>query len=240
VFVTGEVRRYGHMVIDEAQDRTPMELRALGRRALRSSITVLGDLAQGTSVAAATRWHDVATHLAAAPTADHVELTIGYRLPGALLDFANRLLPVAAPAVTPAVSVRESGDPPSVDACAAEDLDESVAELAMAFSHRYATVAVVVPHRLLALVARQLDARDARYVADGGETLEGRIAVLSPTEAKGLEFDAVIVVEPAEIVRAEPGGHRALFVALTRAVQHLSIVHTEGLPSVLLDDPPVP
>jgi DNA helicase IV len=231
-FVTGDVRRYGHVVIDEAQDRTPMELRVLGRRASRGSMTVLGDLAQGTSVSAASRWEDVAAHLAP-PAVDLVELTIGYRLPGALLDFANRLLPIAAPHVTPAASVRETGDPPAVHTYPVEDLDESVAELAVAFSRRYATLAVVVPHAWLDRITGQLDARDARYVADGGETLEGRIAVLSPTEAKGLEFDAVVVVEPAEIVRTEPGAERALFVALTRAVQHLAIVQSEALPPPL-------
>jgi DNA helicase IV len=234
--VTGVVRRYGHVVIDEAQDRTPMELRVLGRRALRGSMTVLGDLAQGTSVSAATRWEDVAAHLAP-PSADLVELTIGYRLPGALLDFANRLLPVAAPDVTPAVSVRETGDPPAIHTGAAEDLDEAAAELAIGLSHRYGALAVVVAHERLDRITRLLDARDARYVADGGETLEGRIAVLSPTEAKGLEFDAVIVVEPAEIVRDEPGAERALFVALTRAVQHLAILRSEDLPAALANAP---
>ena len=143
---------------------------------------------------------------------------------------------MAAPGVTPAASAREEGDPPDVQRHAAHELDRAAAEHALECSQRWATVAVVVPAPHIEPITAHLDARGARSVADGGETLEGRIAVLSPSEAKGLEFDVVIVVEPAEIVRTEPGGERALFVALTRAVQHLAILRSEDLPAILEGD----
>ncbi len=113
-FVKGAPRRFGHVVVDEAQDLSPMQLRMLARRAQRHSMTVLGDLAQATGPASPTSWAATLAHLGRPENAQPAELTMGYRLPGAFLALANRLLPVAAPGVAPSRSVRADGDPPDV------------------------------------------------------------------------------------------------------------------------------
>ena len=233
-FVNGNVARYGHVVVDEAQDRTPMELRLIGRRTIRGSMTILGDLAQATGVGAATDWFTASEHLGLSAPPKLVELTVGYRVPAAVLDFANRLLRVAAPGVTPARSVREEGDPPSILQCSSlEEMLEEAAELAVGFAKRYSTSAIIAPRRLLADITARLDVEDISWATDFSTSLEVDIAVLSPVAAKGLEFDAVVVVEPSAMIQEEPGAERALFVALTRAVQHLSILHVVELPSPL-------
>ncbi len=157
------------------------------------------------------------------------ELTVGYRTPAAILDLANRLLPEAAPGVSPARSIRRSDAVPTV---------EHVTEPAQAAADRAAdavpgrgTVAVIAVRARHAAIGARLAALGVDW---GSEVVgSGSVAVLDPLLAKGLEFDVVVVVEPAEIVAAEPAGHRALFVALTRPTQRLVIVHDEPLPDLL-------
>jgi DNA helicase IV len=234
---TGTPVTYGHVVVDEAQDLTAMELRLLARRTPERSMTVLGDLAQATAVGAQTSWDEALERLVA-PEARHVtarleELAVGYRVPAAILDFANRLLPIAAPHVRPSRSVRTAGDPPLVLTIAAEALAHAVATEVDALAGRWTTVGVIAPVSLLddiadALRVAAIDFADARRQA-----LSESVTLLPPASAKGLEFDAVVVVEPARIVGEEPSGLRVLYVALTRAVQHLGILHTEPLPEPL-------
>jgi DNA helicase IV len=231
--IKGAPRRYGHLVVDEAQDLSPMQLRMLARRAARHSMTVLGDLAQATAPAATASWDDVLDHFGRPANAGVDELTIGYRLPGAILDFANRLLPEAAPDVAAAASVRETGDPPDVRRFAANELVAQSAQHAVLLGRNFTTTAVVAP-------AGRADAMRDAVVAAGGDAagagegaLEHRITVLPAALAKGLEFDAVLVIEPAAIVAESAHGVRLLFVALTRAVQHLAIAHADALPAAL-------
>ena len=129
-FVKGETRRYGHVVVDEAQDLSAMALRMIARRAAGASLTVLGDLAQATGAGASRSWDDALEHLGSPEQVRTAELTIGYRLPAAILDYANRLLPEAAPHVTAAVSAREEGDPPELHPVTSETLAETVVGLA--------------------------------------------------------------------------------------------------------------
>ncbi len=230
----GVRRRYGHVVIDEAQDLSAMALRAAGRRATNGSMTILGDIAQATGVSAQPSWDDVATGLGVDPQQMRTcELTVGYRVPGPILDFANRLLPVTAPSITPSTSIRDRGLGVDRRLVTAADLPAEVVSRAVDLSENWTSVGIIVPDRirvdvLEALALGGLDAVDTRR----GTHLDQRVSVVDPPTAKGLEFDATIVVEPSAIA-SEPSGLRLLYVALTRSVQELVIVHTEPLPTPL-------
>jgi DNA helicase IV len=218
--LAGPPRAYGHVVVDEAQDLSAMGFRALARRSPDSSMTVLGDLAQATAPAAQSSWDDVIDHLGGPATAHRADLDLGYRVPAAIIDVANGLLAEAAPGVTPCRSVRLDGHPPrfvAVEASAgAEGLHDAITAAAAGLTGRYTSVAVIaVPE--LAPPAHRLP----------------RATVLAPADAKGLEFDAVVVAEPAAIAGGTPQGLRLLYVALTRAVQELVVVHARPLPAPL-------
>ena len=229
----GAPRRFGHVVVDEAQDLSPMQLRMLARRARRHSMTVLGDLAQATGAASPGSWDETLLHLGRPATAEFAELTIGYRLPGAILDLANRLLPYAAADVAPSQSVRETGDPPEIRAYAADELVDGVAAHADVLAKEMATVAVIADDRHVDALRAAIEERGVVLAEPGEVSTDHPLVVVPASLAKGLEFDAVIVVEPAAIVEHVTHGTRLLFVALTRAVQHLTIAHSRPLPSML-------
>jgi DNA helicase IV len=218
--LAGPPRAYGHVVVDEAQDLSAMGFRALARRSPDSSMTVLGDLAQATAPAAQSSWDDVVDHLGGPATARRADLDLGYRVPAAIVDVANRLLAEAAPGVTPCRSVRLDGNPPrflAVDAAAgAEGLQDAIVAAVADLAGRYASVAVIATPGL----------------APPAHRLPGA-TVLAPPDAKGLEFDAVVVAEPAAIAGGSAQGLRLLYVALTRAVQELIVVHARPLPAAL-------
>ena len=236
-FVKGEVRRYGHVVVDEAQDLSAMALRMVARRAVSGSLTILGDLAQATGAGASRSWTDALEHLGSPEVVRMAELTIGYRLPAAILDFANQLLSEAAPHVTAAVSAREEGDPPELHAVTAEQLATTVAELADALAHEFTTTAVIAPIAMLDGLRAQLAASGHDVPLPEHSTIAHRLSLLPAALAKGLEFDAVVVVEPAAIVAESEHGTRLLFVALTRPVQRLVIAHSRPLPVALALSP---
>jgi DNA helicase IV len=230
----GATRQYDHVVVDEAQDLSPMQLRMLARRARRHSMTVLGDLAQATGPASPGSWEETLRHLGQPANAQTAELTMGYRLPGGVLSLANRLLARAAPGVAASRSVRSDGDPPDLHRVASDELVGQVAEHAVALVGELATVAVIaMPDRVGELRAA-LEARGVALAELGEVDPDRPIAVVPAALAKGLEFDGVIVVEPQEIVASGPHGVRLLFVALTRAVQHLAIAHAGALPVELV------
>jgi DNA helicase IV len=221
--VTGSPRGYGHVVVDEAQDLSAMGFRALARRSPARSLTVLGDLAQATAPGAQASWDDVIGHLGWPATARRTDLDLGYRVPAAIVDVANRLLAEAAPDVVPCRSVRLDGQPPRVvpvdPAAGVDALRDEVARIAAELADRYTSVAVVATEPLAASLRRSLGDLTA--------------SVLAPPDAKGLEFDAVVVVEPDAIAAGTARGLRLLYVALTRAVQELVIVHARPLPPAL-------
>ena len=228
----GGTRQYDHVVVDEAQDLSPMQLRMLARRARRHSMTVLGDLAQATGPASPGSWVETLLHLGQPTNAQTAELTMGYRLPGSVLELANRLL-ARAPGVAPSRSVRPDGDPPDLHRVAPDELVSQVAEHAVALVADLATVAVIAMPARVGELRAALEARGVALAELGEVDPERPIAVVPAALAKGLEFDGVIVVEPQEIVASGPHGVRLLFVALTRAVQHLAIAYTAELPSEL-------
>ncbi len=222
----------GHVVLDEAQDLSPMMLRAVGRRCSTGSATVLGDLAQATTPWASRDWAVALAHLGK-PDAHVEELTVGFRVPADVIAFAARLLPVAAPGLAPPTSVRRASgdlqlrpttDPLSVAAAAVRDAGEG-------------SVGLVVPDALVRDAAAALHAVAVPHAVLGDEDdVDARVDLVPASLAKGLEFDHVVVVEPAAIVAAEADlevGLRRLYVCLTRAVTSLTVVHAEPLPDLL-------
>ena len=230
--IGGRTRTYGHIVVDEAQDLTPMQFRMVARRAPSGSITVLGDLAQATGPWTYADWSEVRAHLPESAPLHHDELTLGYRAPGRVLDYASRLLPQAAPGVSPTSSIRTGRSDPAVRAVAAAELAPAALSEARLLSGEHALVAVIAPSELVPVLARL-----ARHDADVGllerDAMTRPITIVPAPAAKGLEFDAVVVVEPAAIAGADNRGLRLLYVALTRPIQHLSVVHAEPLPAPL-------
>ncbi|HWB67154.1 MAG TPA: ATP-binding domain-containing protein [Mycobacteriales bacterium] len=220
---------YGHVVIDEAQDLSALQCRALGRRCLTGSATVLGDLAQATSPEAMASWSDTLRHLGK-PTADRVALTRGYRVPQEVLDLANRLLPALRVDVAPALSIRHAAG--SLRLQLADRLPAAVADAVADRLREEGSIGVIATPTHLAATARALRAAGiaAGRVEDG---VDARVELVPVTLCKGLEFDHVIVVEPAAVVREHDRGLHWLYVALTRAVSSLDVVHAEPLPDVL-------
>ncbi|MFJ8784642.1 HelD family protein [Streptomyces sp. NPDC102476] len=217
---------YGHLVVDEAQDLSPMECRAIARRARFGSITVLGDLAQGTTPWAARSWHTVLRHLGK-PDAAVVPLTIGFRVPQAVVQLANRLLAQLDVAVPEGRSLRGDGElrmrPTSPDAVPGAVVDAVRESLA-----HEGSVGVVAADADVECVRQALDA--AGIATAGPDELGARVSVVPAGVVKGLEYDHVVAVEPAAIAEAEERGLHRLYVVLTRAVSRLVVVHGRPLP----------
>ncbi|WP_084965721.1 HelD family protein [Thermoactinospora rubra] len=215
----------GHLVVDEAQDLSEMQLRALGRRCRTGSATVLGDLAQGTTPWSAGSWTAVLEHLGQ-DGGEVTELTLGFRVPREILDYAARLLPAIAPDLSPPRSLRPGVGSLSVRRGAA------VADAVREALGKEGSIGVIVPDAMVEEVSRSLDGL-AHTVLGPDSVEEHRLVVVPATLAKGLEYDHVVVVEPADIVSAEPRGLARLYVVLTRAVTSLTVLHDKPLPAQL-------
>jgi DNA helicase IV len=230
-----EIRTYGHIVVDEAQDLSPMQLRMLERRSLNGSMTVVGDIAQATGQWAHASWDEILERLPQKRPARRAELTLGYRLPAPITELAARVLRHAAPQLRPPRSVREDGAPPLVRRAAPGALAAEVA--AVTEAERLAVdpgqVAVVCPPSLVDAVCTALDHAGIAYGRATRNGLEHRVTVVEVGLVKGLEVDAAVVVEPSLVVDEEAQGDRALYVALTRATKRLAVVHEAGLPPSL-------
>jgi DNA helicase IV len=233
--VQGRGRTYGHIIVDEAQDLSPMELRMLSRRCPRRSMTLLGDIAQATGSFTYASWDELVRFLPESSDIRRDELTLGYRAPGQVLDFASRLLRIAAPSVRPTSSVRPGRYEPVItqverDALIPAAIDEARRLAALGF-----LVGVIVPSGELETqtMAATRRAVDVGQLERDGITLP--ITIVSAPGAKGLEFDAVVVVEPAEIAADGRRGLRLLYVAFTRPIQSLSVIHAAPLPAPLAD-----
>ena len=233
--VEGRLRTYGHAVVDEAQDLSPMQARMLARRVPSGSLTILGDIAQGTGVWGRDSWEDLLQHLPAPDGVRIEELRLGYRAPGRVLDVAARLLPAIAPHLQPTESIRPGRSEPRF-----LPADGSVAEAAAAEAVRLAaewtSVAVIVPSALHDEVAEALAAAGTDLGDAERSGLDHAVTLVPAVTAKGLEFDAVVVVEPARLVEDAVRGLRLLYIALTRPTQHLSVVHAQPLPEPLRAD----
>jgi DNA helicase IV len=224
-----------HVVVDEAQDLSPMECRAIGRRCSTGSATVLGDIAQGTTPWAATSWPVLLGHLGK-PDAPVTELDVGYRVPRQILDYASRLLPSIAPELRPASSLRQDAGSLSVESVPAGEYGGRLASVCARALELPGSVAVICADAQADAVAAVLRAARLDFgVLGGGEPVadQARVMVVPVTLAKGLEFDHVVLGEPGRIATGEAYGLRRLYVALTRAVSRLTIVHAEPIPAEL-------
>ncbi|WP_413253952.1 HelD family protein [Streptomyces canus] len=225
----------GHVVLDEAQDLSPMQYRAVGRRCSTGSATVLGDLAQGTTPWATRSWEEALSHLG---KSDGVieELTAGFRVPTDVITYASRLLPHIAPGLTPVASVREN--PGFFDVRRVETTDQVVAACEELLNNEGSTGLIAADARVPEL-AEALTAAGVGYLAPGEETTaETRLTLVPASLAKGLEYDYVVLDEPQAVVDGEPDertGLRRLYVALTRAVSGLIVTHAAPLPAELAD-----
>jgi DNA helicase IV len=231
-----EIRTYGHIVVDEVQDLSPMQLKMVARRSLNGSLTVVGDLAQATGPWAPSSWGDVTQFLPDRRPSRVAGLSVGYRIPAQIMQLADRVMHAATPGLRSPRAVRE-GDafPDVVNVASADELGAAVAKAVDAMTSERAgtSVVVVVPDAMADDVsAALLDAgiNHGRAAATG---LDTQVTVVPISIAKGLEVDGVVVVEPARIVESEIQGLRALYVALTRPTQRLTIVHAEPLPEPL-------
>lgn len=220
----------GHLVVDEAQDLSAMQLRALGRRCGTGSATVLGDLAQGTTAWSARSWKEVLGHLGQG--GEVTELTLGFRVPGTVLDYAARLLPHVAPGLERPRSLRPGAGALEVRRVA--DVVPAAAGAVRAALARPGSVGLIVPDAAVAAHAAELAAAGLEHAVLGPESDgSARLLVIPATLAKGLEYDHVIVAEPAAIAAAEERGLARLYVVLTRAVTSLTVLHRDDLPAEL-------
>ncbi|MEP7026504.1 MAG: ATP-binding domain-containing protein, partial [Actinomycetota bacterium] len=220
-----------HVVVDEAQDLSAMECRAIGRRCATGSATILGDIAQGTTPWATASWEQLLLHLGKSDAALRV-LSTGYRVPRQILDFASLLLPGIAPGLAPATSVRQEPGSLVITRVPASGLPGALAGVCAAASGRPGSVAVIAADDQIPGISGMLSqAGQAHAVLD--DSAAGQLTLVPVTLAKGLEFDQVIVIEPARIAAAESRGLHRLYVALTRAVSRLTVLHTEPLPGPL-------
>jgi DNA helicase IV len=229
----GRARSYGHVVVDEAQDLTPMQFRMVARRAPSGSITVLGDLAQATGPWTYGDWSEIRAFLPRPAEYHHDELSLGYRAPKRVLDFASRLLPEAAPGIPPTSSIRSGRTDPLIRQVASGELLEAGLVEAARVASTEALVGLIAPIDLVPGLKR-LSQRDDSVGLLDRDAMTKPVTIVPAPAAKGLEFDAVVVVEPAAIASSDRRGLRLLYVAMTRPIQHLSIVHSAPLPPALV------
>ncbi|WP_431043710.1 HelD family protein [Streptomyces sp. P1-3] len=227
----------GHVVLDEAQDLSPMQYRAVGRRCTTGSATILGDLAQGTTPWATDSWEQALSHLGK-PEGLVEELTQGFRVPREVIAYASRLLPAIAPGLREATSIREAAGDFSVRAVAVEELDAEVVTACRRALEHEGSIGLIAADARVPALAEALAGAGLPHLAPGEETTaDSRLTLVPATLAKGLEYDYVVLDEPAAVVDGEPDertGLRRLYVALTRAVSGLTVVHAAPLPERLL------
>jgi DNA helicase IV len=231
-----EIRTYGHIVIDEVQDLTPMQLKMATRRSLNGAMTIVGDLAQATGPLAPHDWDEVLAHLPDRKPSRVIGLSVGYRIPGQIMELANRVMAVATPSLRSPESVRlgdaqplivRAGSFGSLGAEVATQVIELTTELPQA------SLGVIAPDTMIDELSEHLTAAGVNHGTATRTGLDEGVTLVPVSVVKGLELDAVVVVEPARIVSDHEHGMRSLYVALTRPTQRLTIVHADELPEPL-------
>ncbi len=229
-----EIRTYGHIVIDEVQDLTPMQLKMATRRSLNGAMTIVGDLAQATGPLAPSDWEEVLDHLPDRKPSRVTGLSVGYRIPGQIMELANKVMAVATPSLRAPQSVR-IGDAAPVIRRADGVLGAAVADEVRSITEMLpnASLGVIAPDSMIDELSEHLTAAGVNHGTATRTGLDEGVTLVPVSVVKGLELDAVLVVEPARIVADGEHGMRSLYVALTRPTQHLSIVHADDLPDPL-------
>jgi DNA helicase IV len=216
-------RAFGHIVVDEAQDLSPMQLRMIARRSISGSMTVVGDIGQASGAWVPSSWYEVIRQLDHEREGSVVELSVNYRTPAEVMEVANRVLQAAAPHLEPARAIRHSGIQPRFISTTREqsfnELHRQVEQLILEADG--GLIGIIIPQASLEHVEAEL--------INASET----IGVYTLATAKGLEFDAVLVFEPQLIVEETVRGLSALYVALTRTTRLLTILHSGRLPESL-------
>jgi len=226
-----EPRTFGHVLVDEAQDVSAMQWRLLARRCPSGSMTIVGDFGQASRPGALHGWDEVLAQLPDRVEPRLVTLTVNYRTPAEIMEVAERVLVATSTPMTPNRSVRRTGAAPRFVRVDADRFVDTLADEARRAVGAGGTVAVVAPVARHAELVGAL--ADLGAASGTGDALDTPVAVLSAADAKGLEFDHVIVAEPARLVAPDPAGLRLLYVALTRATRTLTVVHSEPLPDAL-------
>ncbi|MEA3215804.1 MAG: hypothetical protein QOJ19_1960 [Acidimicrobiia bacterium] len=218
---------FGHVIVDEAQDVSPMQWRMIARRSPGGSMTIVGDLGQASRLGAIRTWDEALRQLPVRRQPRLLELTVNYRTPTEIMELASSVLAVTDPGLEPPRSVRRSGAAPRLTQVQqqerlADEVADHVARLQSELGE--GKIAVIGPARLLPVIRTAVRQRDGLDMSDGQDPLEASVALFTPTEAKGLEFDAVVLAEPGELAGSSVAGLRALYVALTRATQRLTVL----------------
>ncbi len=229
-----EIRTYGHIVIDEVQDLTPMQLKMATRRSLNGAMTIVGDLAQATGPLAPSDWEEVLDHLPDRKPSRVIGLSVGYRIPGQIMELANKVMAVATPSLRAPQSVRVGEASPVIrraDGMLGAAVADEVGSITEVLPN--ASLGVIAPDSMIDELSEHLTAAGVNHGTATRTGLDEGVTLVPVSVVKGLELDAVVVVEPARIVADGEHGMRSLYVALTRPTQHLSIVHADDLPAPL-------
>jgi DNA helicase IV len=230
-----EIRTYGHIVVDEVQDLTPMQLRMVTRRSLSGSMTVVGDIAQATGPLAANDWRDVLEHLPSKKEPRVVGLSVGYRIPAQIMELADKVMLAATPGLRAPRSVREGDEGPAIISVAQ---DASLVDAVVKSAQQVATrgngrAAIICAEDVIPAISEALHTAGIAHGLARAAGLDQDLSIVPATMAKGLELDEVIVVEPAAIVAEDPQGLRLLYVTLTRSTRSLTVVHKMALPDAM-------
>ena len=234
----GRIRTYGHIVVDEAQDLSPMQLRMVGRRSLNGSLTLVGDIAQATSAWAHDSWDTLVDLVSPEAPPRFAELTIGYRVPQPIMSFAAACLPPEMADLVPPRAARPGGEPPRIVRQRGTGPETLAGAVVAAVRHELGYVgagnlAVICADEQVAELSEALAAAGVAHGTSARRALGMQVSVCSARTLKGLEVDAAVVVEPARIVAESAAGTRLLYVALSRATQRLTVVAGEPLPRPL-------
>ncbi|MCY3786303.1 MAG: AAA family ATPase [bacterium] len=234
----GRIRTYGHIVVDEAQELSPMQLRMVGRRSLNGSLTLVGDIAQATSAWAHDSWDSLVELVSPEAPPRFAELTIGYRVPQPIMNFAAACLPPELADLVPPRAARPGGEPPRLvrlPAAGSGSLAGAVADAVRGeLPHAGAgNLAVICAEEQVAELSGALTAAGVAHGASARRALGTQVSVCSARTLKGLEVDAAVVVEPRRIAAESEAGMRLLYVALSRATRRLTVTTGEPLPEPL-------